>query len=64
MAAIKPEHEIHQRRKGRNYGVLAALGALAVLLFAVTIVKMGPQAGNPSAGQGSWGDTLMQWILE
>ena len=63
MAAIKPEHEIHQRRKGRNYGVLAALGGLAVLLFAVTIVKMGPNAGNPSQGQ-SWGETLMQWILE
>lgn len=54
---------MHQRRKGRNYGVLAALGGLALLLFAVTIVKMGPQAGNPSQGK-SWGETLMQWILE
>jgi len=61
---LKPEHEMHQRRKGRNYGVLAALGGLAVLLFAVTIVKMGPQAGNPSQQGQSWGDTLMQWVLE
>ena len=61
--AMNPQHEVHQRRKGRNFGVLAALAGLVVLLFAVTIVKMGPQAGNPTTGK-SWGDTLMEWILE
>lgn len=62
--AIRSEHELHSRRKGRNFGVLAALGGLAVLLFAVTIVKMGPDAGNPSQQGQSWGETLMQWVLE
>ena len=61
--ALNREHEIHQRRRGRNYGVLAVLGALIVLLFAVTIVKMGGNAGNPSSGK-SWGETLERWILE
>lgn len=62
MAGIQKEHELHTRRRGRNWGVLAVLGGLAALLFAVTIVKLGDQAGNPSAGT-SWGDTLMEWIL-
>lgn len=60
---IRPEHEMHQRRRGRNFGVLAALGGFALLLFAVTIVKLGENAGNPSQGK-SWGDTLMEWVLE
>ena len=60
---LQTEHELHRRRRSRNWGVLGVLVALAVLLFLVTIVKMGPQAGNPTAG-ASWGDTLMQWILE
>ena len=47
----------------RHSGVLAVLGALIVLLFAVTIVKMGGNAGNPSSGK-SWGETLERWILE
>ena len=58
---IRQEHELHQRRRGRNLGVLAALAALAVLLFAVTLVKMGPDAGNPTAG-ATWGDALMSWV--
>ena len=61
---MKTEHELHQRRRGRNWGVLGVLLALIVLLFAVTIVKMGPNAGNPSAQKGSWGDALMEWILK
>lgn len=61
--AIKRDHEMHERRRGRNYGVLGALTALAVLLFAVTIVKMGPDAGNPTANK-SWGETLMNWMYE
>ena len=38
--AIRPEHEIHGRRFGRNLGVGLVLGAFAVLLFGLTIVKM------------------------
>lgn len=62
-AGMNNEHEIHSRRRGRNLGVLGLLLALALLLFAVTIVKMGPQAANPSAGT-SWGDTLLNWVRE
>jgi ferric-dicitrate binding protein FerR (iron transport regulator) len=41
------EHELHRRRRARNIAVLAALGGFAALLFVVTIVKMGANAGNP-----------------
>lgn len=41
------DHELHKRRRGRNIGTLLVLVAFAVLLFAVTIVKMGINAGNP-----------------
>jgi hypothetical protein len=41
------EHELHRRRRGRNVAVLAALAGFAVVMFAVTIAKLGAQAGNP-----------------
>lgn len=63
MSAMRPEHELHTRRKGRNLGVIGVLAALAVLLFAVTIVKLGDNAGNPTGGI-SWGETFRAWILE
>jgi len=59
--AIEKPHEMHARRRGRNYGVLGALLALVVLLFAVSIVKMGPNAANPSTGV-SWGEALAIWL--
>jgi len=34
-------HEIYTRRKGRNVAVLVILLAFVVLVFSVTIVKMG-----------------------
>ena len=61
--AIKAEHELHGRRKGRNMGVLIGLIALVGLLFAVTIVKLGPNAANPAAGV-SWGERLERWLTE
>ncbi|MFK7944847.1 MAG: hypothetical protein AB8B85_18330 [Paracoccaceae bacterium] len=60
---MQPEHEMHTRRKGRNLGVVGALVGLVVLLFAVTIVKLGDNVGNPTAG-ASWGESLMNWINE
>lgn len=33
-------HEIFARRKGRNMAVLACLGGVVLLIFAVTIVKL------------------------
>lgn len=58
---LRRDHELHRRRRGRNWGVFGALLALALLLFAVTIVKLGPDARNPSS-QGSWGEALITWM--
>lgn len=41
------DHELHKRRRGRNLGLLAVLGAFVVLTFVVTIVKLGSNAANP-----------------
>jgi|TARA_B110000908_G_scaffold103651_1_gene122051 hypothetical protein len=38
--AIKVEHEIHQRRKGRNVGVGLMLAAFVVLVLALTFTKV------------------------
>lgn len=40
MMAIRVEHEIHNRRKGRNFGVLGLLIAFVGLVFALTVVKV------------------------
>jgi hypothetical protein len=37
---ITPDHELHQRRRGRNLTLGLILGGFVVLIFAVTIVKM------------------------
>ena len=38
--AIRAEHEIHTRRKGRNMGVGLMLGAFVVLVMVLTFVKI------------------------
>jgi hypothetical protein len=38
--ALKVEHELHQRRKGRNYGVGLLLGGLIAIVFGLTVVKV------------------------
>ena len=58
---IRKEHELYERRKGRNGALLAVLFGFVVLLFAVTIVKLGTNAVNPSA-QVSWGESLQNWV--
>lgn len=35
------DHDLHKRRRGRNTAVLLVALALVVLIFAVTIVKLG-----------------------
>ena len=37
--AIKVEHEMHERRRGRNYGVLLLLLGLIAIVFGLTVVK-------------------------
>lgn len=38
--ALKPLHELHRRRSGRNYGLLAVLCAFIVIIFGLTMVKI------------------------
>ena len=38
--AIKVEHEIHQRRKGRNMGVGLLLLGMIAIVFGLTVVKV------------------------
>ncbi|MCP1337609.1 hypothetical protein [Futiania mangrovi] len=38
-----PLHREHKRRKGRNIAVALVLGALVVLFFLITVVKVGVQ---------------------
>ncbi|MEJ6403874.1 hypothetical protein [Yoonia sp. 2307UL14-13] len=38
--AIKVEHEVHERRKGRNYGVFLLLIGFIAIVFGLTVVKV------------------------
>lgn len=38
--ALRQEHELHARRKGRNVGVGLLLAALIALVFTLTFVKV------------------------
>ena len=38
--AIQVEHEIHERRKGRNYGVGLILIGFIAIVFGLTVVKV------------------------
>jgi hypothetical protein len=38
--AFKVEHEIHQRRKGRNMGVGLLLAGMITIVFGLTVVKV------------------------
>ncbi|MEM7237729.1 MAG: hypothetical protein AAF501_07900 [Pseudomonadota bacterium] len=64
---MKREHELHDRRRGRNLGVLILLVGFVAMLFFVTIIKLGDTGivGNPSAGQGgAWIDGFIKWVRE
>ena len=37
---LKVEHEIHERRRGRNLGMLAVLIGFIGIVFALTVVKV------------------------
>ena len=38
--AIQVEHEIHERRKGRNIGVFLLLAGFIAIIFGLTVVKV------------------------
>ena len=66
--SMKRDHDLHDRRRGRNMAVLLALLTFAALMFSVTIVKLtehNATVGNPSAGQGgAWIDGFIDWARE
>ncbi|MEM9796873.1 MAG: hypothetical protein AAF919_10300 [Pseudomonadota bacterium] len=37
---MRVEHEMHIRRRGRNFGLLAVLLAFIVIVFGLTVVKI------------------------
>lgn len=45
----RQEHELHVRRRKRNTAVGGVLIGFAVLLFAVTMVKLGPNIAQMKA---------------
>ncbi len=55
--ALRTEHELHGRRKGRNVGVGLMLGGFVVLVMLLTFVKItqtdfarAPGTANPATG--------------
>ena len=40
MVTMRVEHELHQRRRSRNLGLLAVLLAFVVLVFGLSVVKI------------------------
>lgn len=38
--ALNREHELHRRRAGRNAGLGLVLGALVLMIFGLSVVKM------------------------
>ncbi|MDT0682382.1 hypothetical protein RM543_06780 [Roseicyclus sp. F158] len=45
---IRAEHELHRRRRGRNFGVGALLLGFAAIVFGLSVVKitnLGPTEG-------------------
>ena len=37
---LQVEHELHERRKGRNYGIGLILGGFIAIIFGLTVVKV------------------------
>ncbi len=38
--AMRVEHELHERRKGRNYGLGLILAGFIAIIFGLTVVKV------------------------
>jgi hypothetical protein len=51
--ALRQEHELHTRRKGRNIGVGLLLAGFIVLVFALTFVKITGGDFEPPRAEGS-----------
>lgn len=58
--AFPQEHEIYRRRLGRNIGLGVVLGSFVILMFALTIAKVGqgdmPHANDAKKNSGVFVD--------
>ena len=45
------EHELHQRRKGRNLGLGLVLVAFVAIVFGLTVVKVSDDISGAIAGE-------------
>ena len=50
----REDHDLHKRRKGRNFALFFVLLAFAGLLFGVTIAKLGANVIKPEM---SWSES-------
>lgn len=48
---MRVEHELHQRRKGRNVGVGLLLAGFIALVFALTVAKVTSGDFEPPRGE-------------
>jgi len=45
MTTFRKDHELHERRSGRNWGLFLVLAGLVAIVFGLTYVKI--TSGNP-----------------
>lgn len=55
--ALHPTHDLHRRRFSRNLGLGLALGALVVLIFALSVVKVTGEKPLQEAARAVQGTT-------
>jgi len=51
--ALRPEHEIHSRRRGLNIGIGLMLGAFVLLVMLLTFTKITSPQFQVPASQGA-----------
>jgi len=57
--ALRPEHEIHGRRKGLNMGIGLMLGAFVLLIMLLTFTKItSPQFQIPASQANGVGEQV------
>lgn len=57
--ALRPEHELHERRKGLNIGVGLMLGSFVLLIMVLTFTKItSPEFQIPASQAQGVGEQL------
>ena len=49
--SFREDHDLHKRRFGRNLALLAVLAGFALLIFGMTIVRVGETGPGAQAAQ-------------